>query len=88
MCQRTDAVCTYTVWQGVVPLRQVVRDTLAAYGGGAVKDVAGVALELHHGSDGKLVSKTPPEAWLGDRTALGGAGPRHGWRNRGHNTTD
>lgn len=73
----SESAHTDTSWKRVVPLCQVVRDTLATYGGRAVQDVTGVALKLHHGSDRKVVSKTPPEARLRDGTALGGAGPRH-----------
>ncbi|TNN72289.1 hypothetical protein EYF80_017441 [Liparis tanakae] len=47
------------------------RYALAAYGDGAMQDVTGVALELHHRADGKVVTEPLPKAWLGDRTALG-----------------
>lgn len=71
---------THARRQGVVPLCQVVWDALTADGGGAVQDVARVALKLHQGANGKVVTEALPEARLGDRAALGGAGPRHGWR--------
>lgn len=78
---RPALLFTHARRQGVVPLRQVVWDALAADGGGAVQDVARVALKLHQGADGKVVTEALPEARLWDRAALGGAGPRHGWRN-------
>lgn len=77
---RAALLFTHARRQSVVPLCQVVWDALAADGSGAVQDVARVALKLHQGADGKVVTEALPEARLWDGAALGGAGPRHGWR--------
>lgn len=65
-CHVSGLIFTHACWQGVIPLCQVVRYALASYGSRAVQDVTGVALELHQGADGKVVTETLPEARLGD----------------------
>lgn len=69
---------THACWQGVVPLRQVVWNALAADGGGTVQHVARVAFELHQGAHGEVVAETLAESWLWDGAALGGACPGNG----------
>lgn len=59
-------IFTYTCWQGVIPLCQVVWDALAPYGSRAVQDVTRVALELHQGANCKVITETFPKARLRD----------------------
>lgn len=57
---------TYTCRQGVIPLCQVVWDTLTPYGSRAVQDITRVALKLHQGANCKVITETFPKTWLGD----------------------
>lgn len=57
---------THACRQGVIPLGQVVRYTLTAYGIRAMQNVARVALELHQRANRKIIPEALPKARLGD----------------------
>ena len=57
---------TYARWQGVIPLCQVVWDTLTPNGSRAMQNVTRVALELHHGANCKVITETFTETRLRD----------------------